>query len=515
MDTSILSFHAKDPKTGNDLYDTFFESSSNEIDTVVKNADRAFRSFSKIDGAARSYFLSELAKELRLNQSSIVEIAEKETALPKQRLNGELQRTINQINLFVDVIKDGSWSDLRIDIGDANREPLPKPDTRHMLIPIGPVAIFGASNFPLAFSVAGGDTISALASGCTVVFKAHPAHPGTSDLVAKAIYSTIERTGMPQGTFSMIHGVTNEVGGFLVGHPLIKAVGFTGSFAGGKALFDHANKREEPIPVYAEMGSVNPVFVLPEILKEKGSSIAKGLTNSITLGIGQFCTNPGLSFVLGSKEADQFIDHLADGINNTVCSSMLTENIRASYEEKTSRLSKIQGIELYGEGKADDTTNSVSSRLYRTTGDTLLGNPILSEEVFGPSSILAEASSKEELLNIANGLTGHLTATVFGTQEDFKTYKELMDILETKVGRVIINDYPTGVEVGYSMVHGGPYPATTAAQSTSVGANAIKRFVRPICYQDYPQELLPEPLRNENKLNVWRLINGKLTKESI
>ena len=508
-------YQAINPITGETLSQTFYESSFEEINTLVDLAHNAFGDYSRLNIESKANFLKEIAQQLILSKDEIVAQAQLETALPAQRLAGELQRTINQIHLFSDIVIEGSWKDIRIDQGNPNREPLPKPDIRHMLVPLGPVAVFGASNFPLAFSVAGGDTISALAAGCPVIFKAHPAHPGTSDLVAKAINVAIEKAGMPKGTFAMVHGVSNAVGGQLITHPYIKAVGFTGSFVGGKALFDLANNREEPIPVFAEMGSINPVFILSGALKEKGKAIAEGLANSITLGVGQFCTNPGLSFVLASEEADQFIDHLADNMNNAVCSSMLTNTIKASYDEKTLELSKMQQVELLGTGKADETKTSVSPMLYKTSGNDFLKNSILSEEVFGPASIVTEAASSQELLDIAKRLKGHLTATVFGTTDDLINHKDLIAVLESKVGRVIINNYPTGVEVCHSMVHGGPFPATTAVQSTSVGGNAIKRFVRPICYQNYPQELLPKELKDKNPLNVWRLVDGELTKTAL
>ena len=353
---------------------------------------------------------------------------------------------------------------------------------------------------------------SALASGCTVVVKAHQAHPGTSAMVASAFQKAVKKCGMPEGTFSLVQGNTNAVGQALVQHPNIKAVGFTGSFRGGKALFDLANARPEPIPVFAEMGSTNPVFILPNALKERAATIAAGMANSITLGVGQFCTNPGLAFIENSKPADEFSEQLATAINEKPASVMLTSGIKDAYEKGLQNTASTNGIETLGVGQVAETPNTTTAKIFKTSIDSFHKNEALSEENFGPSSVLVVAETKAQILEAAQNLKGHLTATIHGTDTDFAEYTELFSILEQKVGRVVINGYPTGVEVCHSMVHGGPYPATTAVQTTSVGTNAIKRFVRPICFQDYPAFLLPKALHDGNPLGIWRLVNGELTK---
>ena len=431
------------------------------------------------------------------------------------RLEGERGRTMGQLKLFATVVREGSWVDARIDKADPNRKPLPKSDIRHMLLPLGPVAVFGASNFPLAFSVAGGDTASALAAGCPVVVKAHEAHPGTSKLVAKAIKNAIKKCQMPEGTFSIIYGNTNEVGENLVKHAGIKAVGFTGSLRGGNALVNYANSRSEPIPVFAEMGSTNPIFILPIALKQKGEQIASNLAASITLGVGQFCTNPGLTFVEKSETINTFYTNLKSGINETNSATMLTPNMLNTYNAGLKRAGDLANVEILAKGKSANSENGAVANVFKTTIANFQSNELLAEENFGPSSIIVEANSKEAILEAARNLKGHLTATIHGTEEDFENYKALFSILELKVGRIIINGYPTGVEVCHAMVHGGPYPATSAPQSTSVGTNAIKRFVRPVCFQDYPNAFLPEALKNENTGNIWRLIDGELSKANI
>ena len=445
----------------------------------------------------------------------MIQQAESETSLPFPRLQGECGRTMNQLKLFAEVIREGSWVDARIDTAQPDRKPIPRSDLRHMLVPIGPVAIFGASNFPLAFSVAGGDTASALAAGCPVIVKGHPAHPGTSEMVAKAILSAAQKTGMPNGVFSMVQGQSHEVGSWLVKHPLIQAVGFTGSFKGGKALFDIANRRETPIPVFAEMGSTNPVFVLPEALKTRGEAIAGGLAGSITLGVGQFCTNPGLTFMEEGQDQSAFAMVLADKIDELEMGPMLTAGIKGAYLQGTEALEEDPATERLAFGKSTEEANAVSPQVFAVGYEDFKQRPEWSHEVFGPSSLLVKGKGKQDLIQAAAQLDGHLTATIHGTDSDLAEYGDLVRMLERKVGRVVINGYPTGVEVCHAMVHGGPYPATTAPQSTSVGTNACKRFTRPLCFQDYPASLLPQALKNENELGVMRLVNGELTRDSL
>lgn len=505
-------FYAINPSNNEQLVGEFINATESQIDEVVKKAQEAFGIYRKKDKDSIADFLDCIADEIVNLGDTLLERCHLETALPLARLQGERGRTVGQLKLFATVVREGSWVDARIDTAIPDRVPLPKSDIRHLLLPLGPVAVFGASNFPLAFSVAGGDTVSALAAGCPVVVKAHPAHPGTSAMVAQAIQEAGLKCGMPEGVFSLIQGNTNEVGTLLVLHKDIKAVGFTGSFNGGKALFDLANTRPEPIPVFAEMGSTNPVFILPGILEEKAAVIAAGLAGSITMGVGQFCTNPGLAFIQKSAAADQFVSELASKINEVPASTMLTSGINTAFDKKIISTLEIDAVEEIASGKSVVSLNSAKARIFKTEITTFSQNTALAEENFGPSSIIVEADTKEQILDAARNLAGHLTATIHGTDADFVEYKELFAILELKVGRILINGYPTGVEVCHSMVHGGPYPATTAPQSTSVGTGAIKRFVRPVCFQDYPDALLPVALRRENPLHIWRLVNGTLEK---
>lgn len=510
-----IQFTAINPSTNLPLEGDYNNATSSEIDLAVQKATAAFAIYRKKDKKEIAQFLNQIADEILNLGDALITRCHLETGLPIARLEGERGRTINQLKLFASVVNEGSWVDARIDTAIPDRVPLPKSDIRHMLLPLGPVAVFGASNFPLAFSTAGGDTASALAAGCPVIVKAHESHPGTSELVAQAIYKAIQICDMPADTFALIQGNLRTVGETLVKHPGIKAVGFTGSNAGGKALFDYANARPEPIPVFAEMGSSNPVFILPEILKEKGEAIATGLANSIAMGVGQFCTNPGLSFVEKSDSASVFYSQLKNTISEIPAGTMLTPNIKKAFDNGISAIKKQQEIEELAVGLAEASPNSSSSRVFKTTMDYYLKNHALSEENFGPSSILVEANSKEAILAAARKLEGHLTATIFGTEKDFENYSELFDILELKVGRIVINGYPTGVEVCHSMVHGGPFPSTTASQSTSVGTGAIKRFVRPVCFQDYPASNLPNELKDENPYQIWRLVNGAFTQSKI
>ncbi len=422
-------------------------------------------------------------------------------------------RTVNQLKLFASVVREGSWVDARVDTAIPDRQP-PKPDIRQMQIPLGPVGIFGASNFPLAFSVAGGDTASALAAGCPVVVKAHPLHPGTSELVARAILKAVAETDMPDGVFSMVHGISNDVGMAIVNHPEIKAVGFTGSFKGGKALFDAANQRPAPIPVFAEMGSVNPMFILPGAMKERNEIIAKGLVGSVALGVGQFCTNPGVVVTSKSADSAKFLQHLKFYNTEIPAGTMLSDRIKSNFSAGVQNLLECEGVELISSGEISGHGNQTGTAIFSSDAKTFRKNRSLSEEVFGPSTLNVSADDKEEMLQLAREMEGHLTATIHGTEEDLKEYAELIKILEQKAGRLIFNGFPTGVEVCHSMVHGGPYPATTASQSTSVGTAAIKRFARPVCYQDFPQAALPDQLKDGNPLKIWRMVNGEMGKEA-
>ncbi|HSU50262.1 MAG TPA: aldehyde dehydrogenase (NADP(+)), partial [Segetibacter sp.] len=432
--------------------------------------------------------------------------------LPEARITGERGRTVGQLKLFAQLLREGSWVDARIDHADPDRKPLPKIDLRSMQKALGPVGVFGASNFPLAFSVAGGDTVSALAAGCPVVFKAHPAHPGTSELVGLAIQRAAQKTGMPEGVFSMVNGRSTEVGMALVRHPLIKAIGFTGSFFGGKALFDEANKRTEPIPVYAEMGSTNPVFILPGALAESREKIAQELAASVTLGVGQFCTNPGLVFIQQSENENQFREDLSKQVKELTSGVMLTSGIKNNFQKGIEKLIGVNGVEVLATGKSEGEGARGTPHLLHAAASLFLEKHELEEEVFGPSTLAITANDKQELLRAAKQLGGHITATIIGTEKDLQEYSELINVLEQKVGRLLINGYPTGVEVCHSMVHGGPYPATTDSRTTSVGTLAIHRFTRPVCYQNFPQSLLPSELKDDNPLGIWRLVDGERKK---
>ncbi|UWX55220.1 aldehyde dehydrogenase (NADP(+)) [Maribacter litopenaei] len=515
MSKEITYYQAINPATGEKLEGEFKNSTWKDVDIVAKKAALAFQTYRKLDNETKANFLETIADEILALGDTLLDRCHLETALPLGRLTGERGRTMNQLRMFASVVREGSWVDARIDLAQPNREPLPKSDIRHMLIPLGPVAVFGASNFPLAFSTAGGDTASALAAGCPVVYKGHPAHPGTTEMIAGAIQKAIKKTGLPEGVFSLVQGTSIQVGEDLVKHAEIKAVGFTGSYKGGMAIFNYANSRPVPIPVFSEMGSTNPMFILPGALKERASLLAEGYSNSLNMGVGQFCTNPGLSFYTEGENSAEFLEVLSEKIKDTEPAIMLTEGIQSAYKKGLETFSNTHDLSIVGEGKASNGTFGVSSKVFKTTMDAYLKNNELSEENFGPSSIVVEASTKEDLLKAARELEGHLTATVHGTEEDLSEYAELFEILEQKVGRVLVNGYPTGVEVCHSMVHGGPFPATTAPSSTSVGTNAIKRFVRPVCYQDYPESLLPQELKNDNPLGIWRLVDGEFSIKSV
>ena len=508
--TNTATFAAINPATGTPLSGMFHEATEQEVAKAVTLAEKAFPIYKQKTPDEIANFLEKIAEEIFNLEDTLIERAMQETALPQGRLQGERGRTTNQLKLFASVVREGSWVDARIDNALPNRQPAPKADIRQMQRPLGPVGIFGASNFPLAFSVAGGDTASALAAGCTVVVKGHPAHPGTSELVGQAIITAANKSGMPEGIFSMIQGRTNAVGGSLVKHPLIQAIGFTGSYRGGKALFDMANQRPVPIPVYAEMGSINPVFILPNAMKERGAAIANSLAASVTLGVGQFCTNPGVVFLPAANETTNFKLTLAENINKGTAGVMLTDGIKSAYHQGTTNLGT--GMDAIAKGNLADSPNAAAATIFTTNFEAFSQEKSWSEEVFGPSSILVNTDNKAQLLQAAKDLSGHLTATIHGTSEDFAAYQELFDILERKVGRLLLNGFPTGVEVCHSMVHGGPFPATTAPQTTSVGTNAIKRFARPVCYQNFPTNHLPSALQDKNPLNIWRLVDGKFKK---
>jgi alpha-ketoglutaric semialdehyde dehydrogenase len=507
------TFKAVNPTSGEQIDPPFQEATEAAVDHALQLADKAFQRYRQVQPGERAAFLKNIAEALETLGEALLERASAETGLGLERLRGERGRTVGQLRMFADLLEEGSWVDARIDRAQPERKPLPRADLRRMLIPLGPVVVFGASNFPLAFSVAGGDTASALAAGCPVV-KGHPAHPGTSELVGRAILEAAEKSGMPEGVFSLLQGAGHEVGLQLVRHPKTKAVGFTGSLRGGRALYDAATSRPEPIPVYAEMGSINPVFVLPGAMKERGDQIAEGLAQSVLLGVGQFCTNPGLVVSLEDEPAQGFIQRTAQRITESAPATMLYAGICQTFTRTVERLER-SGVAVAGRSSVapDPGRTEAGAVVFATDAQTFMSNQDLSEEVFGPATIIVRGRAQEDLLAIANGLEGHLTATVHGTEADLETYRELITVLELKVGRLLFNGYPTGVEVAPAMHHGGPYPATTDARSTSVGTAAIHRFVRPICYQNAPQSLLPPELQDGNPRGIWRLVDNQWTKE--
>ena len=510
-------FRAQDPSVGKDLEPPFYEATSSELDRAMALSENAFHDYRRLESEVKADFLDQVAEGILGLGEQLIERGHAETGLTVERLAGERGRTVNQLRMFGELIREGSWVDARIDQAIPDRKPLSKPDLRRMLIPIGPVAVFGASNFPLAFSVAGGDTASALAAGCPVVVKAHRSHPGTSELVGTAISQAVERAGLHPGVFSMLQGRGREVGTALVRHPVTRAVGFTGSQEGGRALFDAAAARPEPIPVYAEMGSLNPVFVLPKALEEAGEAFAAGLRQSVNLGVGQFCTNPGLVFAIKGRGMDRFLEHMGGLFSETPPATMLHSGIRDAYLAGVAKLESTPGVRLVGSSAGSPVSEKTESGAHVFTTDVGRFQEVdhLSEEVFGPATLVVSCGKKKDMEEVARNLEGHLTATIHGTEEDLARHKDLISILETRVGRLIFNGFPTGVEVCSSMHHGGPYPASSESRSTSVGTAAILRFVRPICYQDFPQNTLPPELQDINPKKIWRLVENALSREAI
>jgi NADP-dependent aldehyde dehydrogenase len=513
--TGEQTFYAVNPETGAFLEPVFYEGTSQDVDCAVVLAEKAFDSYRATDNTKRGEFLEIIAVELLALEGVLVDRAIQETGLPKARLIGELGRTVNQLKLFSRLIKEGSYVEARIDRALPNRQPLPKPDIRQLLIALGPVVVFGASNFPLAFSVAGGDTVSALAAGCPVVAKGHPAHPGTSELAGQAIKKAVKTCDLPQGTFSMVQGSNLEVGASLVEHPCIKAVAFTGSLEGGRTIFNLASSRPEPIPVYAEMGSVNPLFLLPQALQEQSDRLANGFVESVTLGVGQFCTSPGLIFAIRGSALETFMQKTAELLSQKPPGVMLHAGTKQNFQRGIERLISTKGVVRVGGEGLQGAGCSVTPVLLQTDARSLVENPRIGDEVFGPSAVVVTCESKEEMIAAAQNLQGQLTATVHGQEHELGDYADLFKALENRVGRILVGGFPTGVDVCDSMSHGGPYPASTDSRSTSVGTAAIKRFLRPVCYQNFPQAMLPEALKNENESNIWRLMDGTLTQDDV
>lgn len=504
------AIYATDPTTGQRLQPAFIPARPEEVELAVRLAAESFHVYRRISGRDRAAFLRKIAAKIESIAGEVIERAAQETALPAARLQGETARTCGQLRLFAQVAEEGSWVNARIDRADANRKPAPKPDIRSMLRPLGPVVVFGASNFPLAFSVAGGDTASALAGGNTVIVKAHASHPGTTELVGRAVQESVRECGLPEGVFSLLFGSGTQIGTALMKHPLVKAGGFTGSRVAGRTLMDVAASRPEPIPFYAEMSSTNPVFILPGALRERSENIAAGLYTSFTMGAGQFCTKPGMVFMPQGANADSLADKLRDLVDASHPFHLLTKAIHSSYDSAIAARKTDAVVKLVAEGPqaSADVGFAVSSAVFETDAASFLGSD-LDGEIFGPATLLVRHSSREQVLEIARSLEGHLTATIHGTEQDLHEFADLVAILEGKVGRLIFNGFPTGVEVTHAMVHGGPYPSTSDGRSTSVGSQAIFRFTRLVCYQGFPDSALPDELKDANPLGIWRMIDGQ------
>ncbi|HLX92332.1 MAG TPA: aldehyde dehydrogenase (NADP(+)) [Puia sp.] len=490
------------------------DSNAAEIERIMSEAWTAFHGYRRISLAKRSEFMKTIATDLRQEAERLVPVAVQETNLPAQRLRGELARTIFQLESYAEACEKGDWMDIRIDTADPNKTPA-KPDIRKMLVPLGPVVVFGASNFPFAYSTAGGDTACAFAAGCPVIVKAHPAHSGTSTLVADIISTASSKCRLPRGTFAHVYGKSPEVGHALVTNTHTKAVGFTGSFAGGKQLFDWANQRKEPIPVFSEMGSTNPVFLLPDKLRQDYKSVAKLYAGSITLGVGQFCTNPGIIVGIAGESLNEFMSALGAEIRKAVPATMLHPGIANSFWEKRSAAIHQTEVEVLAESVTLPLQNQGQPTIASVSAAAFMNNPILHQEVFGPYSIIVRCESLNEMLEVVRTFDGQLTATIMGSEKDMMENDDLVESIKNICGRFILNGVPTGVEVCLSMHHGGPFPATTDARFTSVGADGIKRFARPIAYQNWNDSLLPEELKNANPCHIWRTINNELTRNSI
>ena len=495
------------------LPEKFFVATDEEVETAVAKAAQAFNTYKKISAAARAQFLETIADEIMLLGDELVQRAMLESGLPEARLLGERGRTTGQLKLFAELLREGSWVEAVIDEALPERKPLPRSDIRKMLVPLGPVVVFGASNFPFAFSTAGGDTASALAAGNPVIVKAHESHSGTNEMVASAIIAAAKKCNMPDGVFSSLNGAGAKTGIQLVKHPAVKAVGFTGSYTAGMSLYRAAsNERKEPIPVYAEMSSINPVLILPGQLSKDIEKAATQFSGSVALGVGQFCTNPGLLFLVEDENTHAFIQQLAAKLQATPAAVMLNNNVCKGYYTNREKVAAQNGVEtLFSNESAVDEVKGATALLQVKATD-FINNETLQTEMFGPATLVVTCSDKTQMQQALQSLHGQLTGTVIADETDLNNFQACIDTLATKVGRLIYNGVPTGVEVCYAMVHGGPYPATTDARTTSVGTDAIKRFARPFCWQDCPQEFLPDALKDGNPLNIMRRVNGTFTR---
>ena len=507
IDGTRQEIRAINPATGVMLDPPYKGCGEEDVERASELANSAFDSYRETSLEARATFLETIASEIEALGDVLIERAMAESGLPRARLEGERGRTCGQLRLFASVVRSGEWLDVRIDPSLPDRQPLPRADLRQRHIAVGPVAVFGASNFPLAFSVAGGDTASALAAGCPVIVKAHSAHPGTSELVGQAVQNAVSQCQLPEGVFSLLFGSGREVGQALVANPAIQAVGFTGSRAGGMALLATAQSRAQPIPVYAEMSSINPVFVLPGALSARARVLGEGFVASLNMGAGQFCTNPGLVIAVKGSGLDAFIEAAGAAVSESCAQTMLTPGIHQAYENGISQLS--DNAQEVARGKPGKEGYQCQTVLYTTPAIDFLRSKALQEEVFGAASLIIECNDEHEMQQVAKRLEGQLTATLQVDEEDMEVARTLLPVLEQKVGRILVNGWPTGVEVCHAMVHGGPFPATSDTRTTSVGSAAIHRFLRPVCYQDMPMALLPDALKDGNPLKIARLVDGK------
>ncbi|MBU4610881.1 aldehyde dehydrogenase (NADP(+)) [Achromobacter sp. GG226] len=500
---------AYDPTRDQHLDTEFGLGGKAEVERAAALAQAAFDPYRALSPTRRAEFLDAIAQSILDLGDELIERAHAESALPVARLTGERGRTVGQLRLFAQVLRDGHYLHATIDQAQPQRQPLPRSDLRLARIPVGPVAVFGASNFPLAFSVAGGDTASALAAGCPVIVKAHSAHLGTSELVGQAIQKAAIATDMPEGVFSLLFGAGRSVGEALVAHPVIQAVGFTGSRQGGLALVNIANNRPQPIPVYAEMSSINPVFLLPAALQSRADAIGRGFADSLTMGAGQFCTNPGLVIAEAGAGLDRFLASATEALAAKPATTMLTDGIHRAYDQGVSSVSSQANVTCAVQGQQAQGPNAARAALFVTDAESFLGNEALQAEMFGPASVVVRVRDAAEMRRVAEHLEGQLTATIQLDDADIDAARALLPVLERKAGRILANGFPTGVEVSHAMVHGGPFPSTSSALHTSVGASAIDRFVRPVCYQDLPDALRPDALKDANPLDVWRLVDGQ------
>lgn len=502
---------AFDPTAGQTLEPAYRHGDSTHVETACAAAAEAFGAYRATTSEQRAQFLESIAANIEAIKDDLIARTVAESGLPQARITGEVGRTTGQLRLFASVLREGSWNGARIDPALPDRTPLPRPDLRQRFIPLGPVAVFSASNFPLAFSVAGGDTASALAAGCPVVVKAHDAHPGTSELVARAITEAVASAGLPAGTFSLLFGTGQELGIALVTDPRIKAVGFTGSRTGGTALVAAAAARPEPIPVYAEMSSINPVFLLDGALNSRGAELGKAFVGSLTMGSGQFCTNPGLVIAVDGPGLTSFVAAAAEALGKAPATPMLTPSIARSYNSGVESLS--EAAELIGRGEAAGSETCGQAALFTTDAASFLASDALQAEVFGSSSLIVRCADADEVRAVADGIEGQLTVTVHADDSDLDAAAKLLPVLELKAGRILFGGWPTGVEVCHAMVHGGPFPATSDSRTTSVGSRAIERYLRPVCYQDVPKSLLPSAIADGNPDDLWRRIDGQLSQD--